>query len=200
MVQAVKGAPDISISKAQLQQSPYASIYAKKAKGSRALLILANASPVRIDANQQDWQLKWLSASREMIETQQGRIMKTTNFIDGNLVHSYSRAVDPLQLGLLNPTTPKTWQRFVDWQPGNYSHIQLNSTFSPAKLEQVEINDEPVTAWHVTEQVEVPQLNISYQNQFWLDPTSQAVIASIQRPAPLISEIEIQLLKPYSGI
>lgn len=198
--QVFKRQQDATITEQELKDFPYAGIYVKQAKNKRAFLVLVDAKRNQYPNNRHAWQLKWFSAGSELVETEQGRIIKTVNFSNGNLLRSYAKEPDPLVLGLLNQSTPKQWQRFIDWQPGNYSHITLNSSFSIGEKQQIDINGKPVTAQHVIEHVEVPELNLDYQNQFWLDLATQDVIASIQRPAPLISEIAIQTVKPFAGV
>lgn len=199
---ALFGYDDVVIPAEKVDDLPYASLYAKTEKSGQAFMVLGYASPTMsaLTKTTDHFQLKWLSATGEMLVTEHGRIIKTVNLIGGNLSASYSQHADPLALGLLKSTTPKTWRHNVDWQPGNHVGYTLESRFEQQGNNMLMVNEKPVETIHFIEYVSAPQLDIHYENQFWLHPKTGHVIASIQTPAPGMPSIELTVLKPFAGI
>ncbi|USH03277.1 YjbF family lipoprotein [Grimontia kaedaensis] len=198
---ALFGHDDVVISADKVNDLPYASLYAKTEKSGQAFMVLGYANPSMSNLAEptQGFQLKWLSANNEMLVTEYGRIVKTVNLHGGNLSASYSHQADPLALGLLKSATPQVWKRKVDWQPGNHVGYTLESRFQLQGEHTLLINEKPVSTLHFIEYVRAPQLDISFENEFWLKPDSGKVVASIQTPAPGMPSIELTLLKPFSG-
>lgn len=204
---ALFGEPDAVKSHEDIQYLPYASIYAKVNDGPQAFMVLALAEPIisgtlgnhsNTASESQPMQLKWLSADKAMLVTEHGRIVKTLNMAQGNLVASTSNTKDPLSMGLHNATTPMHWQRTVDWQPGYHFGYQLDSVFKRQGEQVILINEQPVTALYVTESVTVETLALSYDNEFWIDATNGRVLKTKQKIAPTLPYIELTVLKPFA--
>ncbi|MGF1761302.1 YjbF family lipoprotein [Photobacterium sagamiensis] len=224
---ALFGENDTNLSTYDVEQLPYASIYARIDNGPRAFMVLAFAeapfvtTPALIlrdkaaqkivsqktnsqktaaqqTALQPVTELKWLSADRGMLVTANGRLVKSHNLPMGNLVAIQSQESDPVALGLHLPSTPRTWQRTLDWQPGYHFGYTLNSQFEQVASEVVINNEKPVEVLHFVETVSVNSLDTSYQNDFWVHPTTGKVLQSRQKIAPDLPYVEITLLKPYS--
>lgn len=194
-------ADNIYISREKVAALPYASIYAQIEGQNQVFMVLGyTASSVsRLPPSKQGhFKLKWLSSENQMLVTEYGRIVKTVNLKGRNLNASYSLKADPVALGLLKKSTPKTWRRKVDWQPDHRLGYTLRSHFESRGESQVMVNGKDVTAIHFIEYVSSFELNIDFENQFWLDPLTGAVLASRQTPAPGMPPIKITLLKPYS--
>lgn len=126
---ALFGEPDAVLTADEITLSPYASIYARVGDGPQAFMVLALAEPKpqladtaantrSTDPKENPLQLKWLSADKGMLTTEYGRLVKSLNLPQGNLVASTSNQPDPLRLGLHRANTPMVWERTVDWQPG----------------------------------------------------------------------------------
>lgn len=197
---ALFGHDDVALPPQQVTDLPYASMYAKVEGSAQAFLVLAYAEPANHSENENTrFQLKWLSANGEMLVTENGRIVKTVNLLNANLLGSYSDQPDPLALGLLNESTPKQWQRLVDWQPGNNFSVFLDSQFENKGAQTILVNDSPKETLYFVEHVQAPQINARYQNHFWLNAASGDVVASIQVPAPGFAAIETTVLKPFAG-
>ncbi|WP_407330973.1 YjbF family lipoprotein [Enterovibrio sp. 27052020O] len=199
---ALFGHDDVVIAPAKIEDLPYASLYAKTDSSGQAFMVLGYASPSvsNLPRPEQNVQLKWLSANGEMLVTEFGRIVKTVNLLGGNLTASYSLDADPLALGLLNNSTPYQWRRKVDWQPGSHSGYTLESRFELQGENTLMVNEKPVSTLHFIEYVHAPELNIRFENEFWLHPVSGKVMASQQTPAPGLASIEITILKPFAGV
>ncbi|MDX1303646.1 YjbF family lipoprotein [Photobacterium sp.] len=200
---ALLGEKDIQLSAYDVEQLPYASIYAQIDNGPLAFMVLAFAESKHIiDIPSADYrsdvQLKWLSADRGMLVTEHGRVVKTHNLPQGNIVASHSNQPDPLALGLHLNSTPTSWQHTLDWQPGYHFGYQLNSQFEQQGAAVIMIKEKPVEVLHYIERVSVSSLGLSYDNDFWVHPYTGKVLKSRQKMAPDLPYVDITLLKPYS--
>lgn len=215
---ALFGEQDIRLDQDDVNNLPYASIYAKVSDGPQAFMVLALAesksslgkhqattqqgSIQQVSAQQASLQhttqLKWMSSDNGMLVTENGRLVKTLNLPQGNLIETISSQPDPLVLGLHLPSTPTIWQRKIDWQPGYHFGYTLQSEFTRQKDAVIIVNEKPIEALYFTETVTVSSLNTEYQNNFWLHPQTGKVLKSRQKIAPSLPYVEITLLKPYS--
>ncbi|MGL5046032.1 MAG: YjbF family lipoprotein [Shewanella sp.] len=197
------GDDDVILSAEQIKANPYASIYAKIDDTAQAFVVLAFAEPKAtissIRPEPDALELKWLSADNGMLVTVNGRLVRTQNLLSGNLVAVESAQIDPILLGLHLPTTPKTWSRSLDWQPGYHFGYKVHSQFNFIAQENILINQTPMQTLHYSESVSVEGLNIQYQNEFWLRPDNGQVVKSRQKIAPNLPFIDITLLKPFAS-
>lgn len=199
--ESVIGFPDDNVTVAEIEQSPYASIHVRINNTNRSYIVLAFAEapqtlPItRIDSK--NIELKWLSADNGLLVTRNGRLLKSVNLFVGNRLTLNSEQPDPVALGLHLSSTPIKWKSTVDWQPGYHFNYQQNSTFSFVSDETLTINDKIVTLKKFNEHVVVANLDIEYDNQFWVDESTGNVIKSYQKIAPNLPYIDITLLKPY---
>lgn len=196
------GDKDTQLSEQQVNNIPYASIYARIDGIPQAFIVLALAEPkftLTLPPTPAITELKWLSADKAMLVTINGRLVRTSNLLTGDLIAVESNEPDPILLGLHLDSTPKTWTRTIDWQPGYHFGYRVNSHFSFIAKENILINDTPTQALHYLESVSVDNLNIQYQNEFWLIPETGHVIKSRQKIAPNQPFIEITLLKPFAS-
>ncbi|NAW63932.1 YjbF family lipoprotein [Photobacterium halotolerans] len=198
---AVRGDDDTVKSSAWIEQLPYASMYARIGDGPQAFMVLALAEPAAVltssKATEPTMQLKWLAADKGMLVTEHGRLVKTLNLPLGNLVQVTAETPDPVALGLQLPTTPTTWTRRIDWQPGYHFGYQLTSRFEDKGLVTIKINNITQSARYFIETVDVPSLDLQFDNAFWIEPASGQVLKSRQLIAPGLPEVETQLLKAY---
>lgn len=202
---AIFGTPDVVKTAKEIKQLPYASTYVRIGDHSQIFMVLALAETKYLPASRQlttnianPLQLKWMSSDNGMLVTENGRIVKTLNLQDGNLLSSDSKQTDPLLLGLQKSTTPLTWQRTISWQPGYHMGYHLSSTFHNDGIQLVDINGQQVNALQFSETVKVKELDRSYQNTFWLDPINGKVIKSQQYPAPGMPLITMTILKSFA--
>ena len=198
---SVVGLPDDDIPASEIDQSPYSSIYVRVNDSHRAYVLLALAeTPLTLPVtsiNSQNVELKWISSDAGMLVTRNGRLLKTINLFDGNRINIHSEKTDPVTLGLHLSSTPMQWQSTIDWQPGYHINYQQHSTFTFVSDETLTINDKTVTLKKFNEHVVVANLDIEYDNQFWVDESTGNVIKSYQKIAPNLPYIDITLLKPY---
>lgn len=197
------GDDNVKLTTEQVKANPYASIYAQIDNTPQAFVVLAFAEPKitlsSVRPSPEMMELKWLSADKGMLVTVNGRLVKTHNFPTGNLVAVESAQPDPLLIGLHLDSTPKTWTRTLDWQPGYHFGYTANSQFNFIGKENILINDTPTQALHFSEYVSIEGLNIQYQNEFWLKPENGNVIKSRQKITPNLPFIDITLLKPFAS-
>ncbi|WP_297481069.1 YjbF family lipoprotein [uncultured Photobacterium sp.] len=201
---AVQGTADVHKSAYDIAQLPYASTYIRINNQSQLFMVLALAESASGDTITQASpqtsppQLKWLASDNGMLVTQSGRIIKTVNLSEGNLLATHSDAPDPLALGLHLATTPKKWQRTIDWQPGYHSGYQLDSVFVFDHTEVLTINGKSVPILRFNENVSVKQLDKHYSNTFWVEQQTGKVVKSLQYIAPSLPIVEMTILKPFS--
>ncbi|PSU50922.1 YjbF family lipoprotein [Photobacterium frigidiphilum] len=195
---ALFGDNDTELASDDVQRLPYASLYAQVDDGPQAFMVLALAEPALSLTPNTRTQLKWVSSDKGMLVTEGGRLVKSLNLPQGNLIETYSNQPDPLILGLQRASTPMHWQRTIDWQPGYHFSYQLTSRFSRQDNAVIMINEHPITTWHFIESVTIDALDTRYQNQFWIDGKTGKVLKSQQTLAPGLPVIDMTLLKPYS--
>ncbi|MBD2857837.1 YjbF family lipoprotein [Spongiibacter sp. KMU-158] len=188
---------DTLITKDQVIAIPFSSIKSQYGEGGEALLVLGLAERSHYSKSPT---LKWVSAGKEMINTLSGRVVKTVGIYFGNLLSLSSEKPDPLSLGLQLDSTPKEWRYYLSWEPGYHRHYQAHSRFSSLGLEQVNLLWGAETLLVIVEQVEIPQLNVSYQNRYWLDPATGKVKLSEQYPYPGAPRIRLEVARPFGGV
>lgn len=199
---AIKGTADIHKSANTIAALPYASTYVRIDNQSQLFMVLALAESatgetVTTPSSNTSPLLKWLASDHGMLVTQSGRIVKTVNLAAGNLSTTTSKTVDPLTLGLHLATTPTTWQRHIDWQPGYHNGYQLDSQFVFNQPEVLTINGKSVPVLRFSENVTVKQLDRHYSNTFWIEQRTGKVVKSQQYIAPDLPSVEMTILKPF---
>ncbi|MGR5142822.1 YjbF family lipoprotein [Photobacterium sp. DNB23_23_1] len=199
------GDKDVALSAEEINQLPYASMYARVEDGPQAFMVLAFAEnkktqglPNSDSSTPTNTQLKWVSADKGMLITENGRIVKTLNLPKGNLIGSHSYSVDPLVQGLHLASTPTQWQRTIDWQPGYHFGYPSKSKFSYVADDILDINGTEKPSKQFIEHVSIPLLDISFDNHWWIDSRNGQVIKSKQKPAPNMPYIELTQLKPFN--
>ncbi|PSU20052.1 YjbF family lipoprotein [Photobacterium phosphoreum] len=200
---AIKGTADIHKSTNTIAALPYASTYVRIDNQSQLFMVLALAESATGEtvttpsSKTSPPLLKWLASDHGMLVTQSGRIVKTVNLAAGNLSTTTSKTVDPLTLGLHLATTPTTWQRHIDWQPGYHNGYQLDSQFVFNQPEVLTINGKSVPVLRFSENVTVKQLDRHYSNTFWIEQRTGKVVKSQQYIAPDLPSVEMTILKPF---
>lgn len=200
---AVQGTADIHKSTNTIAALPYASTYVRIDNQSQLFMVLALAETATGEtvttpsSKTSPPLLKWLASDHGMLVTQSGRIVKTVNLAAGNLSTTTSKTVDPLTLGLHLATTPTTWQRHIDWQPGYHNGYQLDSQFVFDQPEVLTINGKSVPVLRFSENVTIKQLDRHYSNTFWIEQRTGKVVKSQQYIAPDLPSVEMTILKPF---
>nr|WP_310592661.1 YjbF family lipoprotein [Vibrio paracholerae] len=192
---AIFGTPAPVISPQKVAGIPYASLYIQQNDNPLALMVLGWAEPTR---NNRHPALKWVSAGQEMLVTEGGRITKTLNLDGANLISLESDSTDPLLLGLHRASTPREWHFYLSWQPGYHFRYLAHSQFITLGEQQKQLpNGESRTLLRIDEQITIAALNQQYHNQYWLEPSTGAVIASEQQLAPGTHRYALTVAKSY---
>lgn len=184
---ALLGQPDVQLPTQKIEQLPYASAYLKVGKAPQAFVVLA--------ASEQGQQ-KWVTADKNMIVTDHGRIVKTIGFGE-DIVSVDNLKSDPLALGLLNSAASEQWHTKVVWAQVFRAGYALVSHFEYKGIEQVTILETSRSLARFDEKVSVSALNQSYTNSYWVDPKSKMVIKSQQYMGPGLAQVQFTILKPY---
>lgn len=91
------GDEDTQLSTQQVNNIPYASIYARIDDIPQAFIVLALAEPkFTLTSTPAVTELKWLSADKAMLVTVNGRLVRTNNLLTGDLVSVESNKPDPI--------------------------------------------------------------------------------------------------------
>ncbi|MGF1697514.1 YjbF family lipoprotein [Vibrio lamellibrachiae] len=191
---ALFGHDSSSITQEQVNNIPYASQVIEFGSNPQVLIVLAW---VEHENDQVPEALKWLSANNEMIVTQAGRIIKTANFPNTNLISLRSEKTDPLARGLHLPTTPHHWSYTISWQPGYHIQYEAQSRFEVIGKVEKQLPFEKRALLHVKETVSIPVIEYQSNNHYWLDPKTGNVIASEQTVIPNSATFKLVIGKPY---
>ncbi len=127
---------------------------------------------------------KWVSRDNAVFINQQGRLKRTSGFAR-DLLFVSSIDEDPIQLGL-GIEDNSTWVRYVDVESDFYG-VQLSSKFSVASDIELSIQGKVFRTKKVTEYVAFTSnahKNDSWENIFWYDLNSGALLKSIQKNTP----------------
>ena len=177
----------VTVSRAQVAQIPYATVLAKIGRGPQSLLVLG-----RID----DQDLHWISADRNVFVTRNGRLMKTVG-LPANLVHTRLAGPDPLTTGAaVGASTQAGLVRYVDVMPGNYFDAGVAARYELVGEERIEIVELEYDCIVVRERNDVPVMDWTHENRFWIDSSSGFVWRSLQHFAPGIPPVEVSITKP----
>ena len=185
---AIFGQPDVELPVQKIEQLPYASAYLKVGKAPQAFVVLAASEQGRH---------KWVTADKNMVVTQSGRVVKTIGF-DEDIVYVSNTGVDPLFLGLLKSDTPKKWHYKTVWSQVFKGGYEQFSEFESKGYETVTILEKTQQLHRFDEKVTVPALNKTYTNNYWLNPENGMVIKANQYMGPDLALIQFTILKPYA--
>ena len=194
--EAVFGFSDVIKSKQELNAINYANSYLKIDNGHQVLIVLALAEPS--SQNPTQIQLKWLSADRAMLTTENGRLVKTLRLLNNNLSGlTAEHSIDPLTIKGKKPVHQK-WQAIYDWQPGYRYNYHANLTWNYIDSETIHSTIWDKETDYYQEHISIPAINAQFTNHFWLDKTSHEVVKSIQYLGPDMASVEMTILKPFT--
>jgi len=194
--EAVFGFPNVIKTKEALQDIPYANSYLKIDNGHQVLIVLALAELSPKDPTQT--QLKWLSADRVMLTTENGRLIKTLRLLNNNISGlNANNSIDPLTLNGKKPNNHE-WHAIYDWQPQYRYNYEANLTWNYIDSETIHSTIWDKETDYYQEEVSIPAIHAQFTNHFWLDKTSHEVVKSIQYLGPDMASIEMTILKPFT--
>lgn len=189
--EAFLGFEDVNLTQEQIKNLPYANLYARVNGTHQISMVLALTEQNPQTGN---LQLKWVSSDQAMITTENGRIVKTANLPNSNLV----KLAATNQLASPSAAGSQPWQASYDWQPGyQFGHV--------AQVTSHVIGQETLTSavWqkqttHIQENVVFKESGAQMTNHYWVDKQNQ-VVKSAQWVIPDQLYIELEILKPYSA-
>lgn len=195
--EALYGFEDVALTKEQVQDIPYASMYVTINDGPRIFMVLAFAEKNPTTGAER---LKWLSADRAMIVTENGRIVKTLNLEKANIadISTTNKKQSTQYSSLPRVKSQANWSATYDWQP--------NYRFSnSAEITSKKVRDETLTSllWNkhttlIEEQITFSSNSTSMESRYWVDESGN-VVKSDQWLIPEQLSISYEILKPYSS-
>lgn len=181
-----QGSGDIVLTDEQIKQRKRSSIYLRIGDNRQVVSSLA-----LVENNQQ----KWVTADRNMITTENGRLVQIVGFNFGPR-HISNSEKDPLANGLDKINEKTLWIRQMDWQLGEreLSNYHVTSSYTVEPLRKRMIANTERTLTRIVEHNQVDELAIKFDNEFWFDPDTKKLIFSQQYAAPGAYLIQITAL------
>ena len=178
---------DVELTSEEIEAVPYASAYLKIGDQKQVFVVLAFAEKNPLTGNTQ---LKWVSADKAMVVTENGHIVKTIGLQTTNLAGIYGTV----------PEYSKSSEQYVL----SYDWADKYRYGFPAKVERSRQGQETVvtpissTVTDVyTEVVTFTSLEESVDNQYWVNSKGE-VVKTRQHLGPNMVPVELTILKGYS--
>ncbi|WP_440887869.1 YjbF family lipoprotein [Vibrio sp. WZ-1] len=178
---------DVELTPEEIEAVPYASAYLKIGDQKQVFVVLAFAEQNPLTGNTQ---LKWVSADKAMVVTENGHIVKTIGLQTTNLAGIYGTV----------PEYSKPLEQYVL----SYDWADKYRYGFPAKVERSRQGQETVvtpissTVTDVyTEVVTFTSLEESVDNQYWVNSKGE-VVKTRQHLGPNMVPVELTILKGYS--
>ncbi|WP_046874088.1 YjbF family lipoprotein [Vibrio diabolicus] len=178
---------DVELTPEEVEAVPYASAYLKIGNQKQVFVVLAFAEPNPLTGNTQ---LKWVSADKAMVVTENGHIVKTIGLQTTNLAGIY---------GNVPAYSAPSMQYFL-----SYDWADKYRYGFPAKVQRSRQGKETVitpissTSTDVyTEVVTFTSLEKSVENQYWVNGKGE-VVKTRQHLGPNMVPVELTILKGYS--
>ncbi|HDM8227018.1 TPA: YjbF family lipoprotein [Vibrio campbellii] len=178
---------DVELTPKEIEAVPYASAYLKIGDQKQVFVVLAFAEPNPLTGNTQ---LKWVSADKAMVVTENGHIVKTIGLQTTNLAGIYGNV-------------PAYSAASVQYSL-SYDWADKYRYGFPAKVQRSRQSKETIitpissTATDVyTEVVTFTSLEKSVENQYWVNGKGE-VVKTRQHLGPNMVPVELTILKGYS--
>ncbi|WP_199453651.1 YjbF family lipoprotein [Vibrio owensii] len=178
---------DVELTPEEIEAVPYASAYLKIGNQKQVFVVLAFAELNPLTGNTQ---LKWVSADKAMVVTENGHIVKTIGLQTSNLAGIYGNV-------------PAYSARSVQYSL-SYDWSDKHRYGFSAKVERSRQGKETVvtpissTVTDVyTEVVTFTSLEKSVENQYWVNGKGE-VVKTRQHLGPNMVPVELTILKGYS--
>ncbi|MEH6499689.1 MAG: YjbF family lipoprotein [Pseudoalteromonas distincta] len=153
---------------------------------SEALMVQASASSSRAE-----WH-----GSHQMMVTRQGRVVQTAGMPEASDVIAPLLEDDPF-LGDLRALAERTEvTRLVDMPKLYLSALPQHARYTRGPVQEREIMGELITLQRIDERISIPAISFSATNQYWVDPATGAVLASVQHISPELAPLVITHVKP----
>lgn len=182
---------DVSLSPQEILDIPYASAYLRIGNQQQVFVVLAFAEK---NPRTGALQLKWVSADKAMIVTENGRIVKTLGLMGENLANIMG---NPPKFDTSN-TQQSSFTLTYDWS----THYKYGFTADVTRTIKEQHNVvTPITTSMtnlVVESVHFPSLSTTIENRYWVDKDGK-VKKTIQHLGPNMAPMEFTVLKGYAS-
>lgn len=172
-----------SVSRAQAAQVPFASIGVRIGGSSQDLFVLATQT--RDDC-------LWASAAHLAIETQSGRVTRTSGF-EHNSAQTPASGSDPLQARMTLPGRCSYEMELAD--RGVY-RAPVRYEMSRVGPERIEVLGAELDVVHHIERGACALLNWEFQNDYWVSPDGTFLWSSSQYIHPDLDALKIVVFRP----
>lgn len=182
----------IDISAEYIRSIPYSSSLVTINNAHPILMVLSFAEK---KTNSDVYRLTWLAGDKNIIITENGRIVQTTGFPHNLEGLTSVKSVVPL------PHTRQNWTSVYDWSPG--FRYGFTASVRSTSLGEVIIKTDSwtQTTEHIKEDLYFNALDYTFSNQFWVAPKTHDhkayVIKSIQYLGPKMHKVEMLMVKPF---
>ncbi len=178
---------DVELTSEEIESIPYASAYLKLGNQKQVFVILAFAEQNPLTGKTQ---LKWVSADKTMVVTENGHIVKTLNLQNNNIAGVYGQVPD---YSLSNAEYDLSY----DWEEQYHYSFPAHIARNYQGKEVVITPLSSISAHVYRESVEFPSLSKTVENLYWVDDEGQ-VVKTRQHLGPNMMPIELTILKGYS--
>ncbi|CAM3863551.1 YjbF family lipoprotein [Rheinheimera salexigens] len=180
--------PDASLSYEEVTQAKFDFLYVSHGDRPQSVMALMFI---------EQGQLKWVSADEAMLITENGRIVKTLGF-ENDLLNVTAAISDPI-INWQQISQQTSWTRLVDWSAGEYGY-SVNSNFSVQTGHSLRFFQRDIAVTKVIEYLSYDsaanflRFDQNWQNIFWFDATSGALLQSQQQLAPFTEPMQLTFI------
>ncbi|HHX8280946.1 TPA: YjbF family lipoprotein [Vibrio diabolicus] len=180
---------DVEMTSEEINAVPYASAYLKLGNQKQVFVVLAFAERNPLNGK---IQLKWVSADKAMIVTENGHIVKTIGLQNGDLAGVYGDVPD-----FSSDSASMSYTLSYDWvKQYRYGFpANVNRFYAGKETLTTPISNTKTDVYK--EVVEFSSLSQSVENYYWVNEQGQ-VVKILQHLGPNMIPVELTILKGYS--
>ncbi|HHF2892502.1 TPA: YjbF family lipoprotein [Vibrio diabolicus] len=180
---------DVEMTSEEINAVPYASAYLKLGNQKQVFVVLAFAERNPLNGK---IQLKWVSADKAMIVTENGHIVKTIGLQNGDLAGVYGDVPD-----FSSDSASMSYTLSYDWvKQYRYGFpANVNRFYAGKETLTTPISNTMTDVYK--EIVEFSSLSQSVENYYWVNEQGQ-VVKILQHLGPNMIPVELTILKGYS--
>ncbi|MBR9789401.1 MAG: YjbF family lipoprotein [Vibrionaceae bacterium] len=178
---------DVELTPQEIEDVPYASAYLKIGDQKQIFVVLAFAEQSPVTGKTQ---LKWVSADKAMVVTENGHIVKTVGLQKNNIAGIYGEVP-------AYTTSITKFDLAYDWaEKYRYGFpAKITRTYKGKEVVTTPVSSTSADVYR--ESVEFPSLSETVENLYWVDEQGQ-VVKTRQHLGPNMAPIELTILKGYS--
>lgn len=173
-----------SISREKAAAVPYATLGARIGGGGETMMVLSTASGA---------DRLWLDAARAGVITRDGRVVRTVGL--GHNLDGFQSS----QTSAATPSAAGEQHYLYDFWDRRAFGVSINCSRHETGTETIVTIGVHRLTRHVVEDCKAPQVDWTFQNEFWLDSTSGYVWKSKQYVHPDLDPLTLEILRPDMG-